>query len=679
MRIRKFLFPLMCFVFMALFAFANEPAEAETPQIYKQLAAAPEDMAFSQPVVSAELGNRSHSAMIQVELVNGVWQGEIALESAENIKLMTLSNGQEWSLILQSEAGQTVELNPSSRAAQASSLGIANNSYEGIVYSLDDLSAGRWSVTLQGDSSRASQPGFLLYSNGDAVTKLYTYMTDFNLVGGSAVGVRAYTFEDQSAKGAPAITAKRINSAAVTLTSPDGSQATYPMSLLADGSYGYDWQSLPAGLYTAQVMVSGVNSAGEAFQRSTEHLFPVVDETVSLGATADSVVLNEQRLQFNLAVAEAKAGTFKISAELWGMNAGQAVPIAWLGGMSDVTNGSLPLTVDGRWIGRANATAPFSLRNVRISDVDTSVVVAEQAQINLAVNALPAAASLRSAEITQDMLMGSRPERDLSRTGGKLYLVHGYCSTDVWHANQFSNTIEFAQYNVSISHDAFAREIRRQAEVFGAPSYNIVAHSQGGAASLHLYTNYWSGLDYANTSRLIQSVGTPYQGTMLAGNLAAIGNIFGVGCGKNTDLTYNGAAAWLSGIPTWARDDVWYATTSFTDRLWSYDYCSLATDLLLDDPDDGVTEKAYGQLPSANNMGHKTGWCHTASMRDPHQTTDQVRNTKMNSYGDTRVASSPTAVTTSGQQTGSTNTPILLVVLMVTLTLSGIILRRRQR
>ena len=38
---------------------------------------------------------------------------------------------------------------------------------------------------------------------------------------------------------------------------------------------------------------------------------------------------------------------------------------------------------------------------------------------------------------------------------------------------------------------------------------------QGGAASLHLYTYYWSGFDYATGNRLIQSVGTPYQGTAL--------------------------------------------------------------------------------------------------------------------------------------------------------------------
>ena len=151
--------------------------------------------------------------------------------------------------------------------------------------------------------------------------------------------------------------------------------------------------------------------------------------------------------------------------------------------------------------------------------------------------------------------------------GGKLMLVHGYCSGDAWgsaaSAGQFTNYVKFLDLNQNRSHDQFAQRIRN----FGStlPSFGIVAHSQGGAASLHLYTYYWSGLDSATGgTRLIQSVGTPYQGTALAGNLAAIGSVFGAGCGTNNDLTYSGAAAWLANIPTWARGKVYYHTTSFT-------------------------------------------------------------------------------------------------------------------
>jgi hypothetical protein len=181
---------------------------------------------------------------------------------------------------------------------------------------------------------------------------------------------------------------------------------------------------------------------------------------------------------------------------------------------------------------------------------------------------------------------------------------------------------------VSRSHDAFALEIMAQASPM--KSFGVAAHSQGAMAALHLYTFYFSGLDWARGDRLIQSVGAPYQGTALAGNAAVLGDIFGFGCGENTDMSYTGAANWLSLIPTSSRQQVWYYTTSFEDRPFAFDYCNIITDLLLSDPDDGVIERDRGQLPGATNMGHTEGWCHTTGMRDPAQCTDASRNATIN-------------------------------------------------
>jgi hypothetical protein len=50
-----------------------------------------------------------------------------------------------------------------------------------------------------------------------------------------------------------------------------------------------------------------------------------------------------------------------------------------------------------------------------------------------------------------------------------------------------------------------------------------VAHSQGGLAATHLHAYYWSNLEVAKGGRLIQSVGSPYYGSGIAGNLASIG------------------------------------------------------------------------------------------------------------------------------------------------------------
>ncbi len=151
-------------------------------------------------------------------------------------------------------------------------------------------------------------------------------------------------------------------------------------------------------------------------------------------------------------------------------------------------------------------------------------------------------------------------------------------------------------------------------------------------AALHLYTYYWSGLDKATGGRVMQSVGTPYQGTNMAGVLATAGSRFGEGCGSNTDMTYDGAKAWLAGIPPDARAKVNYYTTSFakSKKWYTNDYCNAASDLVLKDPEDGVVEEVNAQLPGGVNLGHTTGQCHTTGMRDPAQYLDADRNAVMN-------------------------------------------------
>jgi len=247
--------------------------------------------------------------------------------------------------------------------------------------------------------------------------------------------------------------------------------------------------------------------------------------------------------------------------------------------------------------------------------------------------------------INEEMTKGRKPERFLSsgssrhlsnRTHKKL-LVHGYCDLNPFPMDDFTNAVAFADPDASNPQpsnwniDQFAKKIDKFADNNDIYGCGIVAHSQGGMAALHLYHNYWSCLDCSTSgSKMIQSVGTPYQGTVLAGALAAIGECFDLSCGYNCDLTEGGAVKWLNQVPYWARSQVHYYTTSFSDSWWSYDYCQIVTSLILDDPDDGTVEKSRGQLPGGNNGGHTTGQCHTYKMEEGSQCADRNRNYLMN-------------------------------------------------
>lgn len=598
----------------------------------KQIAAPPSEFAALQLPNPATTGVRSRTAMIPVNFDGTAsWTGTLLLDAPSAEIIWFAPEGATWQLSLQTPSGRFVEA-----TARDTQLGTDANTFAGRSVSLENVQTGRWqiSVATQGNDDA----GYLLVGSKESAYQLYSHLTTHELVTGNPIGFATYAYAaDGAYDGVPQAIAGVIDSAELHVTAADGRTRTFPMAddgrhndgAAADGVFGAIIVDAKPGEYIAQVVARGHSADGAAFVRTSEHVFPVLANTVRLNGAATARVLDASRLQIDLG-AEA-TGEVVVSAEVWGSNGADMVPIAWISTIASAEGGALPLTLDARWIALAGAQAPFELRNVRVQDMATYIPVARADAIAFTASTLPQAANKAISAVSDDMLMGTRPAGPQpNASGGKLLLVHGYCSGGVWPTSNFSEYSVFQDYDQNRSHDTFATLIRDHGAQF--PSFGVVAHSQGGAASLHLYTYYWSGLDYSSGSRLIQSVGTPYQGTSLAGNLALLGQIFGIGCGTNWDLTYDGAALWLSGIPSWARSRVYYSTTSFTDKWWRYDYCHIGSDLLLSDPDDGTTEKWAGQLSGANNMGHKTGWCHTSSMRDPAQTTDYSRNVNMNAY-----------------------------------------------
>merc|ERR1711974_292449 len=77
-----------------------------------------------------------------------------------------------------------------------------------------------------------------------------------------------------------------------------------------------------------------------------------------------------------------------------------------------------------------------------------------------------------------------------------LALIHGYCAqSNPFSANDFTQKSVFlGGLGQNLSHDQFAKAILAWEAENAWDCFAIVAHSQGGAASLHLLTYYWSGL-----------------------------------------------------------------------------------------------------------------------------------------------------------------------------------------
>ncbi len=635
-------------VSLSLFLILGGSLSAQDRLPTKQLAGPIDEIrtGVMAPVDPIEAGIQSKSAMIPIDLTQSEtgalsWNGTVAIDN-DQFNMVLFSGDESWAVRVGDDHSKT--MTPAHQLAarvERSSLDVGNHSFEGDYYHFEGVQPGEWKIAVGADASLGGK-GYLLLST-DSAYRLLSYKTTHDLLVGREIGFLTYGFEKVGEDVRVPANAGIVEEALLRVTTPEGKTMTRAMlddgmhgdGIAGDGIFGGSFSATQVGEYQAQMIARGTTPEGHPFMRTAEHVVPVIAPQVELALDfAAARIIDNQRLGVSLAVhnSESAPQKYRIFAEVWGADShGEMQPVNWIGGMSYVEDGQLNLGLDLRWIGRSTARSDFELRDVRIEDPDTFIPVIRVDRMDVATPSLPSLDRLVAKNIDQEMLLGPRPAGPPNKSGSQLLLVHGYCSSNVWSSetNHFTNESIFLDLDQNRSHDTFAVMVGTFGSSFS--SFGIVAHSQGGAAALHLYTYYWSGLDYASGGRLIQSVGTPYQGTALAGNAAVLGQIFGIGCGTNYDLTYSGAASWLSGIPTWARNEVNYYTTSFKDYWWSYDYCHLVTDLLLNDPDDGTTEKSKGQLSSGVNRGHKTKWCHTSGMADPPQTTDGNRNNSMNS------------------------------------------------
>lgn len=631
---------------------ASNPNES-----FKNLAGTPDEMSRMRLPAAATLGVSSKAAMLPIRFRqdaegNAVWSADLPTDDKGELKLTLLgTKSEDWQVRVSTGGGQMDLRKSSAVESQRSQVALDGVGFPAEVFTLSNARRGNWRVEIMaaGTAMRAAETAGYLLVASDSPYRLYSYLNTHQTLTGKSLEFVASVF-DESAGGktsVPEALDGSVTGAEIEIRAPSGK--IDKLSLNGKDRRQLRGRFVPreAGEYTAQIVVRGTSAEGGEYVRTSEHVFRVLSDNVKLGAATSAANVDDTRLRVSLPANGLSVGRKVIAyAEVWSREAnGADVPVTWISGMAIAggrrTRPTVDLMLDTRWLSAAGANGSYELRNVRLQDADYFVTLAEADAISLQIDNLPEASKRLATEITDEMRRGKRPDFVASNAsvsagvitpqavGGKVMLIHGYCSGgNPFPVSQFTNYAVFSDPNQSRTHDQFANLILN----FGAqfPSFGAVAHSQGGAASLHLYTYYWSGLDNATGNRLIQSVGTPYQGTALAGNLAVLGQVFGAGCGGNSNLTYSGAAAWLAGIPSWARAQVHYSTTSFTDVWYRYDYCSLATDAFLGDPEDGVTERAYGQLPGGNNRGHKTGWCHTSGMRDPAQTSDSARNADMN-------------------------------------------------
>ncbi len=589
----------------------------------KQVAAPPSDIVSGVVRLPEpeDLGVVSRSALIPVDLpAGGVWERD--LPPGARAVLLPGRDG-AWTAALVSPAGEPRTLD---RADEHRGVAVGSGSSGWIApdrtfaslalpVGRPGLEDGDWTLRVE---SPAPARGFVLIEPGSGI-EMYTYAERLEALVGAPIVLRSELSRNAA-----------IVELWADVRGPDGRTDRVPAERGV-----IRFTPIQAGEHAVRVHAIGLDETGERIELTTQHILHAERPSSPFDRASHSV---DGRL-IDISLGEDRAERRSVvAAEVWGERDGRMVPVCWL---ARVCAAARSLTLDARWISMAGVDpGSIELRAVRAHDADSMTLVAWRERLEIDGDleglVLPQAPDAATRGMIHGVAGRSRlgvpidvPPARGTPPGHRLLLVHGYCSGgNPFTTSHFDGDIAvFSDTQQNRSNDAFALRILSQT----APmkSFGVAGHSQGGLAALHLYTFYFSGMDWARGERLIQSVGSPYQGTPLAGNAAVLGDLFGAGCGSNSDLSTSGAVQWLSLIPTSSRQNVWYWTTSFEDRPFAFDFCNIVSDLLLSDPDDGVIERSRGQLPGGNNRGHREGWCHTTGMRDPAQCTDPSRNSEI--------------------------------------------------
>lgn len=581
----------------------------------------------------------------------------------------------DWEVSLKDSKGAPVDL---TNAVSKGSFPITDQDFvTGNVYTISGKATGYFELVVKTSQAvlaafkpnAALHQGYLVLMTGSD-EYLLSQMQTYDLIQDQTVGLTAYMVDGAlypHVLGGPLPPVKvhgvndSIIRAILSATLPDGTSISTPMhddGLHNDGAandniYSGAFFATAPGVYLMQSMLAGQNDGGD-FVRTVEHMVTVASKDLELSgkafvhheafASRVKVLVGVHRLL------EDRHTTVRPYFELWGTDAITHAPkaICWASTLTEAVESVhghvLEVEVDLKWVAKENAQGPFELRNVYVSDVDSSVPLSRVDTIPVTLPSEAESTILKKVQvlagsdltITREMREGVRPCHMLNATAAaaataKLIMVHGYCCpTNPWSfmSEDFPGALYFFDEKKSRTHDAFAQLLLKFAADNGAETFALIGFSQGGIVPVHILNFYHSGLDTQRDipgKRAIQSLCSPFLGSTLSGNIAGIGKIFG-SCGKNYDMSLEGATLWKGGItvPTWEQTNFYYARYGSSPTN-----CNSLANMFTSLINDGVTEVNYAVPPFGNNRGLTTGQCHTDDMSYPAAFRDRVRNAEL--------------------------------------------------
>lgn len=423
------------------------------------------------------------------------------------------------------------------------SIGMDGLAYPTLTVAFLKPMVGQWSLEIapnSDDVNSVMQAAVLIGYSGPVIW--HTSIDSHDLLTGCLINIQAVATDEEGLGARKSGEMPRslgnafIDDAVVTLFNPNNTTVVQKMALDLTGEVDgpqFELTIRPTvpGTYRFWTQAFGFFRTGNKsvnFQRSSWMTFCVVEKSVSL--TGNAYVHSEylplvsdsdssgciDTPHFWIAASVNPEPSinpqYRVYAEVWGKHfiSGRDVPIAWISGMSDISDDvssthSVSLRLDIKWLLKAFAFPPYSLRSVRVEEVDNFISVSTADHITIGLSdslsdqlkqiIATNGSQLNSCKFPAKPLVSNHSKTE-SQSGGKLILVHGYCTSELtFPKSQFTDAAFFEDFEQSRTTDEFARLIHDFGDQF--ESFGLAAHSHGGVASLHLYTYYESGLDKA--------------------------------------------------------------------------------------------------------------------------------------------------------------------------------------
>eukprot|EP01091_Cochliopodium_minus_P019351 TRINITY_DN810_c0_g1_i3.p1 TRINITY_DN810_c0_g1~~TRINITY_DN810_c0_g1_i3.p1 ORF type:complete len:679 (-),score=215.94 TRINITY_DN810_c0_g1_i3:42-2078(-) len=653
--------------------------------VYKHPQGSPKEFNSYLPPTPEETATHSGAAILDIDLKqeNGklLWKSEIPVDADEQLTISIISPlYQHLSIQILQPNSKLMNIHSMSQVIEED-FGIDGARFPAHSFQFQNPVKGIWQILVTCTNARElialkSKQKSSNIAEGKVIASNYSpykiaaHLASLETIKDGKVGFEMRLVDDSTPKSSllhDPIVLSTLK-AELDVTEPNGEDITVQMNdeglfgdrIANDGIYFGQIDAEQTGRYISQIIVTGTDPKGNPLLRTTEITFDVVADNIEVNGAYANYDENNQvfdiylRVDTNTLLKDSNTKRFKIWSQVWGENSSkQMVPVSWVSGYAElqqISNGAVVLgriELNHRWIALAGVVSNLQFRNLRVRDPEWSVMIEDISSLNIDAQIPELKLSQKDQPldvITLSMQYGWKTEEYSKRVSNpqavnfKVTLVHGYCAqSNPFPIADFTNAVHFnGGLGQSLSNDEFSRRVISFLSAQQINSTSLIGHSQGGMVSTHTYNYYITPLDEAlkTKQRVIQSVGTPYQGSSLAGSVAGLGEIFGVGCGSNNDLSLAGAQSWLSDIANGSRNVVYYYFTQYESKLLKINSCSIAANLILKWPNDGTTENEFAVLTGGNNQpsNPKQGWCHTTNMNHPPQCEDAERNKLMSLY-----------------------------------------------